>query len=431
MTDPFPFQNDGIDFLAGRTAAMLADDPGLGKTFQTIRAADKRVALRVLVICPASVIGTWLNEIRNHSEGGWEHFVTSYERATGRDYDHIMSEFWDVLVVDEAHALKSVGAKRTKSIYGFTAEDGLKRVDAIIDRAEAVWLLTGTPMPNNPSELYPHLRALAPSRVTSERNGKIWSIYQFVASYCLTKSNGFGLAIVGARNEAKLHSKLHGFMLRRRKSEVLKDLPPLRFGEVHIEGDLDALPAEEVKIVQAALAKGGFDALKDVAGHVGVLRRLTGLAKLPATIAWLKDWLDSSAGGKIVVFAYHKDVIAGLRNAFGAMAVVLDGSTPIAQRQVAVDRFQKEPKVRVFIGQMTAAGVGITLTAASDMLVVESSWVPAEISQATQRIHRIGQTESCLVRFASIPNSIDEDIQRAVARKVTMIDAVIEGKGQS
>lgn len=427
MTTPFAYQQDGIDFLASRKAALLADDPGLGKTLQAIKACDQRVVLRVLILCPASVIGTWRNEIRQHSEAGWEYFVTSYERAHGADNGYLMGEFWDVLIVDEAHYLKSVTSKRTKAVYGFTAEDGLRRISALIDRCEAVWLLSGTPMPNHPAELFPHLRALAPERVTSERTGRVWSIFQFIASYCQTKNNGFGNSIVGAKNEAKLHSKLKGFMLRRRKGEVLKDLPPLRFGDISVEGDLNALPVEEVKIVQAALAKGGFDALKEVAGHVGVLRRLTGLAKLPATLSWLKDWLDNSPGQKIVVFAYHKDVIAGLRNELGPIAVTLDGSTPIAQRQVAVDRFQKDPKVRVFIGQMSAAGVGITLTAASDMLVVESSWVPAEISQATQRIHRIGQTESCLVRFVSIAGSIDEDIQRAVARKVRMIDAVIEG----
>jgi SWI/SNF-related matrix-associated actin-dependent regulator of chromatin subfamily A-like protein 1 len=405
---------------------LLADDPGLGKTFQAIRAADSRKAKQVAIICPASVIGTWHAEIRKYRTSDWYFFVTSYERACRQDYDHLTVNRWDALIIDEAHYLKTLTSGRTKAVYGFTAEDGLQRLPAIIDCADAVWLLSGTPMPNDPSELYPHLRALAPHLVTGERSGKIWSIFQFIAAFCETKNNGFGHKIVGARQEAKLHRKLEGFMLRRRKADVLKDLPPLRFGEVAVEGDLSALPPEEVAIVQKALERGGFDALKDVAGHVGKLRRLTGLAKLPATIAWLKDWLAGSTG-KIVVFAYHKDVIAGLRDALGKQAVVLDGSTPVAQRQAVVDRFQQDPRVRVFIGQMTAAGVGITLTAASDMLVVESSWVPAEIQQATQRIHRIGQKESCLVRFAHVEGSIDEDIQRAVARKVRMIDAVIEG----
>lgn len=424
--EAFPYQEEGAVFLADRTAALLADDPGLGKTFQAIRAADRRMVLEVLVICPASVIDNWKGEIRKYSEGDWSATVVSYERACGAAYDDLMAREFDVLIIDEAHYLKGIESKRTKQIYGFTAKDGLNRIEALIDRAGAVWLLTGTPMPNHPAELFPHLRALYPEAIRSERTGKLWSIYQFIAGYCRTKSNGFGEQIVGAKNEAKLHRKLQGFMLRRRKADVLKDLPPLRFGELEVPGDLSALPPEEVEIVEKALAKGGFDALKDVAGHVAVLRRLTGQAKVPATIAWLKDWLAGSES-KIVVFAHHKDVIARLAEPFGKAAVVLDGSVPTHKRQGVVDAFQKDPKVRIFIGQMAAAGVGITLTAASDMLVVESSWVPAEIQQATQRIHRIGQTDPCLVRFVTIPGSIDEDIQRAVARKARMIDAVIEG----
>lgn len=427
MTTAFPFQEEGSDFLATRDAALLADDPGLGKTFQAIRAADKRIVLRVGIISPASVVGTWHKEIALHREGDWEHFATSYEGACDRDFKMMSQSEWDALIIDEAHFLKTVMSRRTRTIYGFTAEDGMERLPAIIDRATAVWLLTGTPMPNDPSELYPHLRALHPESVRSKISGQIWSLQQFIVAYCKTRNNGFGEKVVGAKNEPQLHNKLKGFMLRRRKSEVLKDLPPLRFGEIAVEGDLSALPAEEIEIVNKALERGGFDALKEVAGHVAVLRRLTGLAKLPSTIAWLKDWLEGSGRQKIVVFAHHKDVIARIHEAFPKNSVVLDGSVPQNKRQAVVDRFQTDPKVHIFIGQMTAAGVGITLTAASDMLVVESSWVPAEMQQATQRIHRIGQTDSCLVRFAVIPNSIDEKIQQAVSRKLRMIDAVIEG----
>lgn len=429
MTEAFAFQNEGSDFLASRVAAMLADDPGLGKTFQAIRAADRRIVLRVGVICPASVVATWHAEIAAHREGDWTHFVTSYEGAVGRDYKVFAENEWDVLILDEAHFLKTVTARRTKTIYGFTAEDGMNRLPAIIDRAGAVWLLTGTPMPNNPSELFSHLRALHPEAIRSTRTGQLWSLFQFIAAYCRTEDLGYGPKIVGAKQEAKLRGKLQGFMLRRRKSEVLKDLPPLRFGEIAVEGDLSALPADEIEIVRKALNKGGFDALKDVAGHVAKLRRLTGLAKLPSTIAWLKDWLEGAEGQKIVVFAHHTDVIRAIASAIGKAAVTLDGSSSMAQRKTAVERFQNDPKVRVFVGQITAAGTGITLTAASDMLFVETSWVPADMQQASQRIHRIGQTESCLVRFAIVPNSIDADIQRAVARKLKMIDAVIEGVG--
>jgi SWI/SNF-related matrix-associated actin-dependent regulator 1 of chromatin subfamily A len=423
---PFPYQKRGIEFLAQRRKALLADEPGLGKTLQAIRAVDACFADDVLIICPASVIGTWAGEIAKFAQRKWNFHVTSYERACGREYDALMAQKFDVIIFDEAHYLKTLTSKRTKKLYGFTSKDGFRRNIGLIDNAFAVWLLTGTPMPNDPSELYPHLRALCEDRVRSPRTGKVWSFYQYINAYCVLKNNGFGDKIVGAKNADKLHKKLDGFMLRRHKKDVLKDLPPLRFGEIAVDGDLSGLPEEEVAKVKAALEAGGFQALKEVAGHVAVLRRLTGLAKVGSTVKWLKDWLENSTG-KIVVFAYHRDVIAVLQEAFSDVAVVLQGSTSEANREAARTRFQTDPGVRMFIGQLTAAGTGITLTAASDLLFVESSWVPAEIEQAAQRIHRIGQKESCLVRFAMIPNSIDEDIQRAVARKVGMIERVIEG----
>lgn len=430
MFAPFPYQNEGSAFLAARGAALLADDPGLGKCLQAIRACDAVVALEVLIICPASVVGTWHREIAKFREGGWRYLVVSYEGASGEYAEIIDRQMWDVLIVDEAHMLKTVTSSRTKRVYGFTDEICLKRAKALCDRSAAVWLLSGTPMPNNPSELYSHLRALRPDLVTGRYSKKIWSFQQYCATYCVFERSRFGekMSVRGAKNEAELHRKLSGFMLRRRKTDVLKDLPPLRFGEIAVEGDLSAIPAEEVAIVKAAIERGGFDALKEVAGHVGTLRRLTGMAKLPSTIAWVKDWLANSAGQKIVLFAYHRDVIAELARALGDVAVVLDGSKSQHEREMAIELFQGSEKARVFIGQITAAGTGITLTAASDLLFVESSWVPADMQQASQRIHRIGQTESCLVRFAMIPGSIDEDIQRAVANKVKMIEAVIEGQ---
>ncbi|WP_395175548.1 DEAD/DEAH box helicase [Roseibium alexandrii] len=423
---PFAYQKRGIQFLARNRRALLADEPGLGKTFQAIRACDAAFAEDVLIVCPASVIGTWKAEIAKFATRTWNFHVTSYEMACGKEYDKLMSQRWDTIILDEAHYLKTLTSKRTKKIYGFSTKDGYRRGIGLVDRAFAVWLLTGTPMPNDPSELFPHLRALAEERIHSPRTGKVWSMHQFINAYCVTKNNGFGDRIVGAKNADKLHRKLNGFMLRRYKRDVLKDLPPLRFGEIQVDGDLSGLPAEEVQKVKAALEAGGFQALKEIAGHVGVLRRLTGLAKIGSTIKWLQDWLANSTG-KIVVFAYHRDVIAALHEQFGDIAVGISGSTSQADREDARERFQTDPSVRMFIGQITAASTGITLTAASDLLFVESSWVPAEIEQAAQRIHRIGQKDSCLVRFAMIPNSIDEDIQRAVARKVGMIERVIEG----
>lgn len=424
MIQLYPYQEAGVEFLAGRKAAMLADDPGLGKSAQAIRACDAAIVLRVLVICPASVVENWKREIVQYRQGDWTAYVTSFDKAVGADFKRLLADQWDVLIVDEAHYLKNPTAKRTKAIYGSGAE--LK--DALASRAAQVWVLTGTPMPNNASELFTHLRALHPASVTSERTGLPWTFHQFTSAYCTMKHTGFGMSIVGSKNEAKLNSKLEGFMLRRRKAEVLTELPALTFGEVWLEGNVDGISFEEAELVRKVLAEKGAEGLRSITMHSGSLRRITGMAKALPAAQWVNDWLDSTPEDrKIVVFAHHLDVIEVLYDKLHTRAVHVSGHVKQVERQKAVDRLQSDPAIRVFIGQITAAGVGITLTKASDLLFVESSWVPAEMEQAAQRIHRIGQTEPCLVRMAMIAGSIDEDIQRAIARKMKSISAVVDG----
>jgi SWI/SNF-related matrix-associated actin-dependent regulator of chromatin subfamily A-like protein 1 len=427
VTQLFPYQQEGVDFLAGRTAALLADDPGLGKSIQAIRAADKARVLTVLVVCPAGVVENWKREIAKFRTGDWTAYVTSYDRAAGKDHARLLAQEWDVLVLDEAHYLKNLSTKRSKKIYGDLAEVG---PDALAGRATHVWALTGTPMPNDASELFPHLRALAPETITSERTGLVWTYFQFIHAYCAMRNTGFGERIVGSRNEEKLHAKLQGFMLRRRKADVLKDLPPLRFGEVYLEGDTTGLDLPDVDVVRRALAEEGVAGLRRCAanGSISTLRRLTGLAKAMPAADWIETWLESTpAERKIVVFFHHYAVGEALYDRLHRQAVRVHGGLKSNERQASIDRLQNDPSVRVFLGQITAAGTGITLTAASDLLFVESSFVPAEMEQAAMRIHRIGQTEPCLVRFAMLSGSIDEDIQRALLRKTASIGKVVDG----
>jgi SWI/SNF-related matrix-associated actin-dependent regulator 1 of chromatin subfamily A len=167
--------------------------------------------------------------------------------------------------------------------------------------------------------------------------------------------------------------------------------------------------------------------LREIAPHVAQLRRLTGLAKVKSCVDWIEDFIEGG-GGKLVVFAHHRDVIDGVNKALaaqGTYVLAITGDTPSADRQTYIDAFQ-DGAAQVFIGQIQAAGTGITLTAASDALFVESSWVPAENEQAAMRIHRIGQRNACLVRFAALAGSIDEDIQRAVMRKTADIKKLFD-----
>lgn len=463
---PEPYQAEGIAFLANRDRALLADEPGLGKTLQAIRAADAVNALRVLVVCPASLVAEWKRHIAQQSEGDWTATVVSFNRAAGNERVNLISRNarWDVCIIDEAHALKDFSAKRTRSLYG-------RRVDAdkdsIVSRARRVWILTGTPMPNHAGELYPHLRALRPDLITGEKSGIVWSQDQFLVRYAKMRPTGFGNKIVGSQNEAELHAKLKDFMLRRRKSEVLKDLPPLRFTDVPLTVDTRAFPAEMMARAAEIFAKhssipsirkelrrvSGLGAMREMLGSktaaalaantdpltalqelarmegVGEFRLVMGLAKAGPAADWINQWLADNPGRKIVVFGHHRTVLEALQDRLAHHnSVLLYGDTKVQEAARAIQKFQDDPETRVFIGNILKAGVGLTLTAASDLVFVESSWVPAEMAQAAQRIHRLGQKDPCVVRTMFCEGTVDEDIQMAIARKMASISKIVDGE---
>lgn len=429
MTALFPYQVEGALFLAQRGRALLADEPGLGKTAQAIAACDSLDARKVRVICPASVVDNWKREFMRFQNMPREMYswgdkawatrpfvnVCSYDRAAR---EAAAMPAVDVLILDEAHYLKNPKAKRTKAVFGPKC-DG---TGGLVERAKHVFLLTGTPAPNNPAELWPMLRAVMPGAI--DTNGRPASYWGFVERYCRTVDNGFGIKIVGGKNLDKLKANLQPYVLRRKKTEVLKDLPPIRFDTLPLssESALRALRGygQEIDLIRKALERKGADGLAEIATHVASLRRVIGLSKVGPVVDWVTEWLEAG-GEKIVLFAYHRDVLAQMQDAFASQAVTVTGSTASEDRQGAVDAFQNDPNTRIFLGQITAAGTGVTLTAASDLLFVESSWVPAENEQAAMRIHRIGQKNACLVRFASLVGSLDEDIQRACMRKAADI----------
>jgi SWI/SNF-related matrix-associated actin-dependent regulator 1 of chromatin subfamily A len=420
----FPYQQQGACFLSYVQRGLLADEMGLGKSAQAIAACVELGARDrcVLVICPASLVENWKREFKKFSN--LTPIVTSYNKADSLRTAVPAGDKWDVLILDEAHYLKTKDSKRTKAIFG----EKCNGAEGLVADSKHVFLLTGTPIPNNPSELWPMLRAVMPDaieRPTKKGTIKPMAYWTFVERFCVTQDTGFGIKIIKGRNLAELKARIRPFVLRRKKGEVLKDLPPIRFDTLALDGApigdwkrVGLGTEDELKLIEKALADDGVAGLKAIAPHVAQLRRVTGMAKVPAAIEWIKEHFEGG-GGKLVVFAHHTDVIEALDKALrdDVGTHVLHGGTPTHMRQAAVDAFQTNPDIRLFIGQIQAAGTGITLTAASDVLFVESSWVPAENEQAAMRVHRIGQKNACLIRFAMLAGSIDEQIQKAVMRK--------------
>lgn len=430
----FPYQVEGAKFLATVKRGLLADEMGLGKSAQAISACDEVGADYVVVVCPASLRENWVREFKKFARRNFKLDVRSYDRVARGELSGV--EEIDVLILDEAHYLKSKTAKRTKAIFGEKC-DG---VGGLVERAKHVFCLTGTPTPNNPSELWPMLRAVMPKAISKAviENYKLTDIvhdpddprrfdkmmkpmayWPFVEKFCVTQDTGFGIKIIRGKNLPELKQRIAPFILRRKKDEVLKDLPPIRFDTLALDGEINSTwrkVGPEIDKIRGVLAAEGVAGLKAIAPHVAQLRRVTGMAKATAAVEWIIEQLEGGIE-KLVVFAHHRDVIDCLLFGLGGFHVTcVHGGTDSESRQAAVDEFQ-DGKVQVFIGQIQAAGTGLTLTAASDVLFVESSWVPAENEQAAMRVHRIGQRNACLIRFAMLAGSIDEDIQRAVMRK--------------
>lgn len=429
------YQIAGAEFLTERRTALLADAMGLGKSAQAIRACDNIGAMTVLVVCPASLRENWRREFTKFSTfkrtikvmSGRDQIcdgavnVVSYDTAV-RLKEHLSNKHYDALVLDEAHYLKSLGAKRTQVIYGWKGEKG------IVSKADRIWLLTGTPAPNNPIELYPMCKALF-SESFSMGNGLAFSKFAFMRRYCVTKNNGFGEVIIGGKNLAELRVRLDPHFLRRKKEDVLKELPPITFDTLYLTADAKLAVAdkgllEQMNKVQAALdTEDPMASLEALAAHVATLRRYLGLTKVAPLVAWLKDFLEGSTE-KIVVFGHHKDVLTQIRLAVNKITNVACITGETTDRDAEVQKFQNDPKCRVFIGNIQAAGTGLTLTAASNLVFAEYSWVPAENEQAAMRVHRIGQENAVIIRYAVVSDSLDERIAAVVKKKSDVIKQV-------
>jgi SWI/SNF-related matrix-associated actin-dependent regulator of chromatin subfamily A-like protein 1 len=439
-----PYQVQGAAFLAERKHALLADEPGLGKSAQAITAANTAGARKVLVLCPAVARINWLREWEKFSTrpreasailsakqliNGADVVVVSYDMLAGssalraglRKFDP------DTVILDESHFLRNRKAIRTRAVFA---------ADGVATRAERVWALSGTPAPNHAGELWSILRFFG---VTS------LSYWGFIDRYTTGHDTPFGRQITGSRNIPELRKLLEPIMLRRRKTEVTKELPPITFSELVLEPGLvdtlrwfpefdfvggrdgnlalaNALATEENYVKTMLDATGNrVDALPGLAalaGNVPKLRRYVGLQKVQPLVELLTEELAADPTMKVVIFAVHLGVITELQERlrkFGAVS--LYGGTPIERRDRHINSFQNNPKCRVFVGQVIAAGTAITLTAAHQVVFAECDWVPANNAQAAMRCHRIGQTRPVTVRFASVADSIDERVQRVLTRK--------------
>lgn len=417
-------QIEGQEKLAANSRFYLWDEPGFGKTVQLLGAAEKAGAERALIGCPAGIALQWQQKIREF-EFKIKTDVVSYNKLAD-NAAHYRKQGYDVLALDEGHAVKNAKAKRTKAILGPKCD----AIGGIIENIPFVWDSTGSPAPNNYAELWTKLRALTPKAITMQ-SGKILTYWEFVDKFCIIRETPYGTKIVGNKNSEILKERLAPFMLRRKR-----DAQPPRVDTILLQ-PTDALKAlreaeqsEEGQEIARVLASQGVDGLAALAGgQTATIRRFTGLAIVSPLVSQITDEIEGGLK-KLVIVAYHRDVIEGIRDglkANGIDAAVLMGGMTAKQQDAAKQAFIQNENCAVFIGQITAAGTGTDglQTVCRDMILAEYSWVPEENGQIIARLARRGGLSGVLVRFAALAGSIHEKISAEAARKTADIVALL------
>ena len=425
-----PYQRAGISYASQRARTLIADEMGLGKTIQALGMINATPEIRsVCVVCPKSVIRNWEREAGKWLVRQVAVTVTNYEQVK-----KLGEVAFDLVVLDEAHYIKNPKAQRTRA------------AQALAHRAKRCLVLTGTPVLNRPVELWPILQIVAPEtfdpagtiRGQSVAAGEGAGFFRFAKRYCDAHEEYRGRTkfwdFSGASNLAELQEKLRAAcMVRRLKKDVLTELPTKVRQVIPVCNGVQAGedfgdPGDDYETAITTTRRVAFEDLSRV-------RHEQAVRKVPAVLEHLENVLENT--DKVVVFAHHHDVITALRDGLAAFGVaVIEGETSAADRASAVDRFQTEQACRVFLGSLGAASEGITLTAASHVIFAELDWVPAKLSQAEDRCHRIGQRSAVLVQHLVMAGSLDEKMARLVVEKQEVADAalddeaVYEGSGE-
>lgn len=407
----YPFQAAGIAHLETHARALLADEMGLGKTVQAA-VAMKGQNWPVLVVCPASLKLNWAREIKKWAPGYKTTILAGRKsmrwpeagEAVILNYDILRDDLGkipeDCLVIfDEVQYIKNYKSARAK------------RAAKIAEQAKRVWALTGTPMMGRPFDLWGILRQ------TGMANRVFGGFKQFLKFFLAYKNKwgGYEFSTPGP----EVAERLRRVMLRRRREEVLPDLPKKRFQEIevnqiprHLSKKMDKL-AESLDLTASSLP--AFSEFSEIRAKLAEIR-------IPAMIETVEGYEDSET--PLIVFSAHRAPVDELESREGW--AIITGDTPGKERQETVDLFQAG-KLKGIGLTIAAGGVGINLTAASHLLFVDLDWTPANNAQAEDRACRIGQNaDSVLVKRMVSAHPLDRHIQKLLVEKAEMISATIE-----
>lgn len=431
-----PYQIEGVKFVHARKGrALIGDEMGLGKTWQAIGYGKLHPKKRpILVICPASVKVNWQREI--YKLTGETSIIISGRKPEQlkrsnwyiANYDILAEQYTDdkgkpalrgwikefekislsVIIVDECQQISNQKTIRTKA------------VKYLVKKLNTDFIpLSGTPIKNRPAEFFTVLNLLDNFRFPNR--------WKYLNHYCDPKSNGFGMTYNGATNIEELNELVSQVMIRRLKKDVLPELPPKQRSVIPMELDKKFIQeyksASEDFMDWLAEHKSGLDSQ----GLLEKMKQAAYIAKRNSVINWIEDFLET--GEKLIIFAWHIKAIEDIMGHFKKIAVKIDGSVLDTKRQAAIDTFQNDPNCKLFVGQILAAGQGITLTAASNVAFIELGWTPGDHEQAEDRPHRIGQkADSVNIYYLIAENTVEEDIMELLQEKYAVVKQILDGE---
>jgi SWI/SNF-related matrix-associated actin-dependent regulator 1 of chromatin subfamily A len=436
----YPFQKEGIKQLeAWNGRGVLADEPGLGKTWQSLEWVNLRSdSLPAVIVTPATLKYNWLNHINNlckynvfiASGKSKKELIDKNQNPVGVNwledlliinYD-IIQDWLDIIrdfnpktvIFDEAHYIKNPKALRTKAAI------------KIARKCKHVIPITGTPIENRPMEFFVLLNLVLPELFSNRM--------QFGLNFCAGKQGPWGWDFTGSSNEILLNKiVVNSCMIRRKKVDVLPDLPEKTRSIINLEPDPEAYKeyrkAEENIIgwihKNFGMRKAIRAARAEAFTKINYLKQLAFKCKEKAVLNWIDDFLES--GEKLGVFCVNHEAIDTILKRYKKIAVKIDGRTPKNDRVNIAKSFQYDDKIRLFIGSFKAAGVGIDLFPPSNFAAIQYEWDPGKMSQASDRFHRIGQKSNVNEWWLVANKTIEQNLIKLLDKKQKIIDNVIDG----
>lgn len=401
----FPFQVEGAAFLASRVRALIASEPGLGKTVQLITACNTVLeGGKVCVLCPKSMKLTWKREIDKWAIQGNEWYVTNYDQLLAKKAHEVLKP-WDVLICDESHeCIKNPKAQRAKVV-----------LNELVPVCKRVYLSTATPANASGFDYYTTLQVLLPTLMLQ------WDEWGFRKQFCHEVQDRFaygGVKYEGFKNTKILKEVFAKCAIKHRKVEVLPDLPEKMYTLVPIEcGKI--WDSEKNAFLLKELADG-----KEITFEYQQELQTVAAAKIKMILDWAEAF---PVDEPLVVFAWHKSIVdlmvKGLGKLRGEVGKITGEVTDEKIRQNYIDRFQAS-SLKTIVLNMKSGGVGITLTAASTALYVQPPMSYITMEQSENRVHRIGSKRAVnIVRFVAV-GTVEEEMYQVLDERAKNIREV-------